>query len=411
MKNGKLFLPSLLLLSIISFDCYAQIYQPDAPARIILNFTESPSTGMAVTWRTVGENTDSFAEIALAGDGIKFSETAAKVNAEGEKVLLDNGEAAYSHSVIFKNLQPSKLYAYRVGSSAGMSEWNQFSTASASAEPFSFIYLGDPQNEIKEYVSRIFREAYKEDPDASFWIFAGDLTTEPTLDSLWDELFYAAGFIPGSTPFMPVPGNHEYRKNPNPKAESSAKGKRITPLWRPHFTLPENGLKGLEETSYYFDYQDARFIMLNGTDNIEGQTAWLDDVLSHTKSKWKIVTVHQPVYSTGKDRDNSAYREKLLPIYDKYSVDLVLQGHDHTYGRTFKLRNNTVVGDNEPGTVYAVSVSGPKAYELNPKFKELMAKTGENIQLFQTISIDGNKLEYKSFTVTGKLFDSFELKK
>lgn len=407
MKNAKHYLLIPVLILLLSYQCVAQIYHIDSPSRIVLSLTESPANGMTVTWRTTGENNNSFADIAVAGDWINFAENAQRIIASSEKVLLDNNQAVFSHSVVFKELKPSTLYAYRVGSASGLSEWNQFRTASDKHESFSFIYLGDPQNEIKEYVSRIFRAAYKETPDAAFWVIAGDLTTEPTLDSLWDEFFYAAGFIPSSTPIMPVPGNHEYRKNP--KVKNDSKEKRITPMWRPHFTLPENGVKGLEETSYYFDYQGARFIMLNGTENIEDQIEWLDELLSRTKSKWKIVIVHQPVYSTGKDRDNPEYREKLTSVYDKHSVDLVLQGHDHTYGRTYKVKGNKVVSSNEQGTVYAVSVSGPKAYELNPKFKELMVKTGGNVQLFQTITISGNKLDYKSYTVTGKLFDSFEL--
>jgi len=40
-----------------------------------------------------------------------------------------------------------------------------------------------------------------------------------------------------------------------------------------------------------------------------------------------------------------------------------------------------------------------------------MAKTGGNVQLFQTISINGGKLNYESHTATGELYDSFELKK
>ncbi|MFA7229450.1 MAG: metallophosphoesterase, partial [Melioribacteraceae bacterium] len=253
--------------------------------------------------------------------------------------------------------------------------------------------------------------AYKTVPGASFWILAGDLTTEPTLDSLWAELFYAGGFIPRGTPFMPVPGNHEYRKNPKMDSKQDSKKKSITPLWQPHFTLPENGIPSLKETSYFFDYQDVRFIMLNGTEDFTGQIPWLEKVLSENKCKWTVVTMHQPVYSMGKGRDNKEIRESLVPVYDKYHVDLVLQGHDHTYGRTFKLRNNEIVDNKENGTIYVVSVSGPKAYELNPLYAKLMAKTGEKTQLFQEISIDGGHLIYKSYTVTGKLFDSFELRK
>jgi hypothetical protein len=40
-----------------------------------------------------------------------------------------------------------------------------------------------------------------------------------------------------------------------------------------------------------------------------------------------------------------------------------------------------------------------------------MDRTGENIQLFQVISISGTVLSYKSITVTGEVFDAFDLVK
>ena len=100
-----------------------------------------------------------------------------------------------------------------------------------------------------------------------------------------------------------------------------------------------------------------------------------------------------------------------MSLIDKYSVDLVLTGHDHGYARSKKLRGGKVVGDGERGTVYVVSVCGPQGYDHNPKYDRLMAKTGTYVQLFQVISLSNNALTYKSYTVTGKLYDSFELKK
>jgi acid phosphatase type 7 len=168
---------------------------------------------------------------------------------------------------------------------------------------------------------------------------------------------------------------------------------------------------GLEEETYFIDYQGTRFVMLNGNEKFDDQAKWLDRVLASNPQRWTVVAIHQPFYSTGKNRDNPTLRKLFVPIFDKYSVDLVLQGHDHSYGRTYKLRNGSVVKGNGKGTVYVVSVSGPKMYELNPANKSIMVKTGTGRQLFQVISVDKNLLKYESFTSTGDLYDSFELKK
>ena len=55
------------------------------------------------------------------------------------------------HTVNFTNLKPDTKYLYRVGDGANWSEWFEFETASNKAEPFSFVYVGDAQNDIKEH--------------------------------------------------------------------------------------------------------------------------------------------------------------------------------------------------------------------------------------------------------------------
>jgi len=68
------------------------------------------------------------------------------------------------------------------------------------------------------------------------------------------------------------------------------------------------------------------------------------------------------------------------------------------------------------GTVYVVSVSGGKMYNLNPNgwdaFEEAdQDRAAENTQLFQVISVDGSTLSYESYTATGQLYDAFDLEK
>ena len=141
---------------------------------------------------------------------------------------------------------------------------------------------------------------------------------------------------------------------------------------------------------------------------------WLDGILSENPQRWTIAAIHQPVYSTGKRRkkQKKISPEKLfVPVFDRYSVDLVLQGHDHSYSRTGRLRNGSRVPDNEKGTVYVISVSGPKFYPMNNRYKDIMDKSGTGRQLFQVISIDENRLVYECHDAGGAMYDSFVLEK
>ena len=60
------------------------------------------------------------------------------------------------------------------------------------------------------------------------------------------------------------------------------------------------------------------------------------------------------------------------------------------------------------GTVYVVSVSGPKQYGRNDF---AFARRAEDTQLYQIISIDGDELRYQARTATGTLYDAFTLRK
>lgn len=62
----------------------------------------------------------------------------------------------------------------------------------------------------------------------------------------------------------------------------------------------------------------------------------------------------------------------------------------------------------EAGTVYVVSVSGPKMYAGG---SQPFVRRAEDTQLYQVISIDGDRLRYEARTARGILYDAFTLKK
>ncbi|MDZ7640040.1 MAG: fibronectin type III domain-containing protein [Bryobacterales bacterium] len=225
------------------------------PDRIMLGWTADPATTMSVNWRTSLDVSKPRAEIAEAGDGPDFSKQAKDVEAESQTLKTDINEAAF-HTARFTGLKPDTLYAYRVGDGRNWSEWNQFRTASAAPDPLTFIYVGDAQNDIYAYWSRVIRQAYSTAPDARFILHAGDLVNNRDRDNQWGEWFYGAGWINSKVALFPVPGNHEYGSGPSGDREVSAH-------WRPQFALPENGPAGLEETSFYMDIQGVRMIGLN----------------------------------------------------------------------------------------------------------------------------------------------------
>ncbi|AKD58342.1 purple acid phosphatase family protein [Spirosoma radiotolerans] len=399
-----------LFAALTSLSAKAQLHKPYPatryPDRLILGWQGEPATSQSVNWRTDSTVTNAVGAIAEADPSPDFVRNATLVPATSETIVMDGKQVRY-HSVHFKNLKPGTQYSYRVGDGTYWSEWFQFKTAQDKPAPFSFLYFGDAQNDIRSLWSRAIRGAYSTLPTVSLMVHAGDLITTSNADWQWAEWFEAGGWINGMVPTLATPGNHEYFK------DEQGKG-RVSKHWRPSFVLPENGPKGLEETAYFFDYQGTRFISLDSqaalldSAVLTTQADWLVRVLGQNPNRWTIVVHHHPIYSTKQGRDNNEWRLKMEPIYKKYGVDLVLQGHDHTYGRGL----NMPLGKSRKhpdGPIYVVSVSGPKMYDIG--LQDWMDRAGSNTQLYQTVSIDGDKLAYQSFTVTGQKYDSFSLTK
>ena len=402
----------LLSLSIINIlYCTSVFAQVDLasphPDRIILNLTENASTSVAVTWRTDISVSEGYCELQLTPDGridhsnsisYKAKTTTAKYIHEDNPVIDVN-----QHSFIFTGLVPGGGYIYRVGTKGFWSEWLEFEIPTEDNDEFSFIYFGDPQNDIKSQWSRIIRKAYKDIPECSFMLYAGDIINNAGNDLQWDEWFKAGSFIYGSVPQVLTPGNHDYDEL------------TLDPHWKTQFTQPTNGPKGLKETCFFVDYKNLRLISIDSAteweledengDNLKSQKVWLDSILTVNTKDWVIVTTHLPFYSPKESRDNKNLRNNFQPILEKHGVDLVLTGHDHSYGRGMASDNPEV----KPSIVYVVSVSGPKLYEAGNK--EWMQQKGSFLQLYQKIRIEGNVLEYEAFTASGTLFDKFMLKK
>ncbi|WP_226975929.1 purple acid phosphatase family protein [Zobellia nedashkovskayae] len=394
------------------------IFPSEVPDRIIVNLTTDPSHSFAVNWRTEQSVDTAYIEVALESHGpeIRMPGVARRILAKTElfenENIRDNEplvKAAY-HSVLVDGLEPGKIYAYRVGfgkmNDSTWSEWFQIEMPDADKNaPFSFIYFGDAQNDVKSMWSRVIRKSYKMVPDVDFMLHAGDLINHSESNEEWGEWFYAGSYIHATVPSVMTPGNHEYRDE------------KISSLWTPQFNLPINGPEfESTETYYAIDYQNMKLISFDAKHFgehpklQEKAVEWLDSVLAANTNKWTTLFMHYPIYSTAKGRDNKELRLALKPLIDKYKVDLVLQGHDHTYARgndSNKDHGQTVISD--VGTIYTVSVSGPKMYESQDQ--DWMTRRGEFTQLFQIITVSENSIKYQAYTPLGGLYDSFKLQK
>lgn len=394
-----------------------------APVRMLLGWSGDPATTRAVTWRTAASLDNPQAQMGPASSGDAPAGPTTTLKGSSRVIRLDDGRTVGHHRVEFTGLRPATRYAYRVGDGHRSSNWHVFTTASGQPDPFRFVYLGDAQHGLTDQWPQVVAAARAAAPDAAFVVHAGDLLAEGYDDSLWGAWVSGMQQWSFSTPNVAVPGNHDLHRSPS--VDASGAVYNASALWTAHFALPSNGppeLGDLTGQSYYLDYQGVRLVAIDvnafsNDDYVEtarervraAQTAWLRRVLETRPGGWTVVVQHQPVFPVVKGRDLAKMRAALEPIYDQYHVDLVLQGHDHIYARTHKVRAGRLVAPGDAGTVYATAVSGPKMYSVTSLRPPLMALIREGTPTYQVVSVTPVRLSYESRTVDGTLVDAFDL--
>lgn len=293
-----------------------------------------------------------------------------------EAVTID-GVKYYSNKVIVKNLKADTNYYYQVMKNGKWQDAEVYTTKSFSE--FSFLYVGDPQigasknqtsteqekmvsagNEVSSTAAdnlaarndgynwnNILNDAVKDHSNVSFIVSAGD-----QVNAGKNEREYAAYLGADALTSLPVAttiGNHDSVSNQyslhfnNPNAFSSSDA---------------NYIQGQTEagTDYYYSYGNVLFIVLDTNNyNCATHENVMKKAISENKdAKWRIVVFHQDIFGSGydhSDSDGMVLRTQLTPLMDKYDIDVVLQGHDHTYSRTYQLQ-----GDGKDHTAYGKDV-------------------------------------------------------
>lgn len=387
------------LVNIFSQTQFPATARPD---HLVLTWSDDPRKTQTIQWRTGTNVSRSFLRYSSrdgAGHARNWRTVRATTVALATPTLL-NDPYILRHTVVLKALRPGTLYQYSVGdgTQGGWTEPAEFTTAPNGAEPFAFVYMGDAQNGLDKW-GRLLNTAYQARPDAAFYLMAGDLVNRGAERWDWDAFFqYSSGVFDRRT-LVPVIGNHECQ----------AGGPR---LYLAQFTLPKNGpAKVTSERAYSFDYSNAKFIILDSNLEPATQTDWLEKQLRNTKAKWKFVAYHHPAYSSGGNRDNESVRNSWTPIFDKYHVDLALQGHDHAYLRTYPMRDQKRVTTAKDGTIYIISVSGTKFYDQPSRDYTEVGFTRVATYQVLDIQVQGNRLVYKAYDVDGKVRDEFVIQK
>ncbi len=254
-----------------------------------------------------------------------------------ENRILVEGNSRKQH-IELTGLDPDTRYYYQVEIGNQIFGMYAFRTAPAAEKTFTFCVYGD--NRIKDTTfkyphphGQIVAGVKRDHP--AFLINTGDIFKTGVDTSLYmEDFFLGAKDLIANTPMFLAIGNHEYIGDPYAKATKK------------YFAFPES------RTWYQVKYGKVQFLFLDSTLLLykwdgaqrikkstleianDEQLQWLESRFIESKPHWRIVVLHHHIYSSGIFGIDSSLVQHLVPLLEKYDVDLVLGGHEHNYERS-----------------------------------------------------------------------------
>jgi uncharacterized protein (TIGR03437 family) len=303
----------------------------------------------------------------------------------------------YQYRAELTGLSAGTEYLYRVvigGETVSSDSQSRFQTPGAG--PFSFLVLADNGAGTAGQVALALRMV-EERPN--FLIHAGDIAYQNgTFEEFQAYYFEFYWTLMRRACFFTTPGNHEY----------IARG--AAPYLALH-APPVEGVPPEDQGRYYsFDWSDAHFVALDSNllgDPVAGarMLEWLESDLGATTARWRIAFFHHTPYPLThhlNDPVSAAVRARLLPLLERYGVQLVFAGHEHNYVRTKSLRAGSAV-NGETGTVYITSGGGGAV--LHPVASRDILARAESMFEYLRVQVDSSYLTVRAIGADGREFD------
>ncbi|URN94667.1 MAG: S-layer homology domain-containing protein [Candidatus Pristimantibacillus lignocellulolyticus] len=376
-----------------------------APMHINVTFGNEATTARNVSWKTSADVKSTVVELVEKSEFTTFAaDNVLKVEGTNYLYTTANDGTVRIHQVELTDLKPGTEYIYRVGDGAtNVSNSGQFKTTDINQDSAKFLFFGDSQAANAagfDLWGAVVDKALSDTPltDVDMIVHAGDMVDSGYELEQWNWWFNAVQSELMNTTLVPIIGNHEVY------------GDNGTGDYLSQFNNPDNELTLTNGTSFSYDIADTHFVVLNtemGTEGIIEQSSWLEKDLAESNASSIIVFFHQGPYgSTYQNKDVQKY---WVPIFDQYGVDLVMNGHDHIYLRTFNMNGGEIVDNNEEGTMYLIGgSSGPKFYGLTPYYWQDVVYEA-NTQIYTEVLTDGEGIYVVVKNVAGEVLDEVML--
>jgi Icc-related predicted phosphoesterase len=247
----------------------------------------------------------------------------------------NSGGGTVIYKAVLTDLLPDEMYHYQVMIDGVSLEDKTFETAPSSRINFSFAvwsdsqgtnhgaYSGDPYEPTKAMMAHMAASGVK------FAVTSGDLAESG--DSYTDTKYYyldrVAKYLGQTVPWFNAWGNHD--------SGQSSEIRKFADMPSKDRGAPYTAGYG----SFSFDYAGCHFVCID--DLTRSDFAWVQSDLQQAvanNARQIFLIVHRPPYSERWINGDAELRTNLVPLMEKYGVDLCFSGHTHEYQRGW--RNN-----------------------------------------------------------------------
>ena len=258
----------------------------------------------------------------------------------------------YWQHVKLTNLQPDKKYFYKIPTKSNIYHFftapeRSHSIKESETNKFNFAVVSDlhgSSNDISNSVNLIKNMI----PKSRFLVSAGDNVTDSRLKIQWRTFWGQMETISPYVPLITSTGNHD--------GETRGMAKIWKYIFPYDYENPENGLY------YSFIYLNTAFFVLDlynaGTSDpipSDTQVEWLTSKLESLPKTifHRILVLHNAIYCSGDFGSNVSLEKVLLPIIERFHIQIVISGHAHMFEAFY--RNDV----NAPeGTIFLVTGGG-----------------------------------------------------
>jgi hypothetical protein len=343
-------------------------------------FIQSPTQSTAIiSWRRA----------ATAIGTVKWGTSAAALTN-----TMTEASATQTHAINISGLLPNTKYYYQALSDSFTSSIEYFYTAKPdSVRRLDFLVYGDCGFNNSQQDGIAAQMAAK---TSEFALVVGDV--DQLVGNAYDVDYFQhyTGMLKHQCHFTAI-GNHDILTN-NTNYQNA-------------FDLPHNNPAN-SPLYYSFTWGNAKFITIDGNDSYvagSAQYTWLENELKCNNSEWVFVYFHQPPWSNGWDvsyyipftpfymyEGNTDMRTSIVPLFEQYHVDAVLNGHTHNYERGIY-----------HGVHYFITGGGAASTpdtHTNNNSPDIQFEQSTN--QFMQFSIRGDDLHYESIDINGSVIDS-----